>query len=410
MSLSALALLIATTGGGDRTSLLTEPIPTASLSVQGLSDHRTYPGVRVVRGVLAFRDFAAFEETSSWLQGQSREEADAWESSLGFVSQRSLFDQVVDAEYQLYMAPYEHLPAEGLVSLTPPSGHSDVYWRCLANGVIKETDDTYDYAIAIPSMARIVDEGGFFIVENSLCQLKGPYLKWWIGATIDQAQDLDAATETDEALGLCVTNEDAPSNDDHPNSALWPPWWSIFWTHSHPNPKNGPPPSSGLPCGGFDRNTGWLYGGSSSRRGLLRVVFSRTWWWPYPYTRVTTSYYINVQSQMKNFWGNWVYPNCPNEVWIDGSWTAELRLIFLSNLAYAGSQYSANSYSYPHPNCINNFWGSFDPVSGANVPFGTTETYTAPAGYGFDEMCITPMHWHASVPGGSSGISMDIYN
>lgn len=367
------------------------------------------PEVHALEGVLVFRDFAAYESVCERLQSLDRAAADAWERGIGFTSQRNLFDRVVDAEHQLYLAPYEHLPEEELVRFSPPSGHSPEYEYCLARGVIREVGDTYDYALASPSMARVVNEDGFFVVGNVLFQARGPLLKEWPGAALARRHELDALVSDDGARGVHVTDLSREAKGPDESAAFgWPPffhfghpWWPFAWIH--PVPTGAPPP-----CGNFDKSTGWITNGS--RRGSLRVIFQRTWWNPYPYKKVTTKFDVNVQSQKKNFWGNWVYATCPNEVWISGSWTAEFRMIFATNLAFAYSDYGGGSFSYPHPNCINNFWGSFAPKSGANLPYASTTIYTAPADYAFSEVCIKPMTWSASVPGGCCGISMTITN
>lgn len=330
-------------------------------------------GISVQAGILVFGDANSFEHISHWLEGLDSPQADAWEDRIGFVSQRRLFDQVVEAEYEIYLGPYENASDEQLQHLTPPQGHSAIYGRCLTAGVIQAIGDTYDYAVSRRSLVRVIDEHGFFVVGDTLFQAQRSYFKEWRNATLGDRAELNAATKSDPRRGMSVfdAREDEVADSPAPAGTI----------------------------GSFTKSTGWVTSGH--KRGRLDVTFNRKFVYPYPYLHLISHYDVNVQSQTKNFWGHWNFSNCPNECWISGSWTAKFDLLSLATLSYAGAQWGGGSYSYPyHPNCMNNFLASFSPLKGTNVGAGNGVIDTAPTGTNYIEATIAPMTWTASVPGG----------
>lgn len=362
---------------------------TSDLALRAVAERRAaLDGVHADHGVLVFRDQAAVDNALAALQDMSREEADRWEATRGFVSQRQIFDRVVDAEYNALVRPFEGMTEADLAGLTPPE-HSREYRRALADGIIEEVDDTYDYALTMPPLARLIDARGFFAVGGTIYQAQGNTLRQWAQAELD-GPGIFGAVKTDGIEG--VIESLVPGLDEGPSPGPMQPLATY---------------------GTFSKSTNWITSGK--RRGLMSVTFIRSFSNPYPWTKVTTSYFVNVQSQRKNAWGNWVYPSCPNECWISGTWTSDFRLISAVTLGYAFSDYSNSAWAIGHPNCLNNWSGSFRPRNGGAgvspyVTYGTTFTYGAPAGYAFSEVSISPMTWSASVPGGSSGISLSITN
>jgi hypothetical protein len=313
------------------------------------------PDVTAVDGMLVFADEKAFLEVTAALQAMERADADAWEADLGFESQRRIFDRVVDAEYQHLMAPYEDLSDAELADLEPPVGHSDAYVTYLDRGVIVETapdadgQSTWTYALADASFASVVNEAGFFAVGDVVHQI-----------TSTQHQRRAGGADPDRVGG--------------PTSA-----------------------AIGAP---FSLGTGWVTAGN--RRGLLHVSMTPTDLNPAPTTSIQVRYAVNLQSQKKNFWGNWVYPSCPNAVTIGGSWTAVLRYIWVPQLSFSHQDSFARSYTYPNPSCVNNLTVSLQPTTGASIGSWGSVIFTAPANRAFSDFRIMPGAWSATVPGGIS--------
>ncbi len=337
--------------------------------------------VKVEDGMLVFADQKAFEVVFDELQKYDRDQANAWERQLGFVSQRQIFDRIVDAEYQHLVAPYEDLSDDELRNLPPPVGHSEEYEHYLASGLIRtvqdrEAGELYDYNLPNPALARVLNEQGFVAVGDVVYQTTPEHDKTMPRGGGASLAELARATKSDAKRGIEVRS-------------------------------NLPDFST---AGAMNKNTGWPTAGS--RRGFMQVWMSFTYWNPFPHKQATVGYHVNVKSQKKNFWGNWVYASCPNEVWIWGNWTLRLDYRWATSLGYAYADNFSRSYSYPyHPNCINNFYGSMKAYSGGTMPYpaSTILTITNPA-LAFWDISLTPMQWNAAVPGGCCGIGLQINN
>ncbi len=78
--------------------IYTEGISIGSYSTSTIPNGKTEESVAKF---LIFKDQKTFEETVKALNNKGRKELDAWEQKLGFVSLRSLFEDVVDTEVAL---------------------------------------------------------------------------------------------------------------------------------------------------------------------------------------------------------------------------------------------------------------------------------------------------------------------
>lgn len=338
-------------------------------------------GVTAKNGVLVFDTLETYESAYPIIFNMSAEQSEAWEKGLGFTSQRNIFDQIVDAEYEYLAAPYEGMSAEELEKVIPPDGHSATYERYLRSGVIKTERDergeeTYTCAIPIGAYLPVINEQGFFVVGNTVYQIKNNLIKEMAGVDFSKLAALDEATSDDAGRRIKVQRvaENTQMTD-----------------------------AGALSGCSYPLSSGWVTSGN--RRGSITVNFTKTYFNPYPHTKVNINYNVNVRSQKKTVLGKWVYPPCPNECWLSFTWTAFFDFVNKVTLSYAGSTMSTKSYAYPHPNCINHYNGSFSPLTGSTAPYPTSFTYTAPAGLAFTDVGFKDSLWHASVPGGPSGIT-----
>jgi hypothetical protein len=342
-------------------------------------------GVTAKNGILAFDTLETYERNYPVIFNMSAEQSEAWEKSLGFVSQRNIFNRIVKAEYEYLVAPYEDKSVEELKKMAPPRGHTRVYEKYLRSGLIKiqsygRGDETYTAAIPIGAYLPVINEQGYFIVGNTVYQIKNNFIKEMDGVEVSKLRALDQAAADDAANKIKI----------------------------HRVVEKSPAKAAGAASScNYPLSSGWITGGTN-RRGSITVNLTQTYFNPYPYTKVTVNYNVNVKSQKKNFWGNWVYPSCPNECWLSFSWTAVFQYISKVTLGYAGATVSPRSFSYPHPNCINDFNGSFNPITGANAPYPSSFTFTAPSGLAFLDVGFQNALWQASVPGGSSGINCSV--
>lgn len=132
------------------------------------------PDVYGKNGFLVFSDSRKVSQTLNSLAKMSEEERKNWEKSHFFVSQQTIFHNIVDAEIQLD-APYENISAEELKNVKQPPLHSDVYYKFLNKGIIREyteSDGTelYDYSTCAPYLSAILDENGIFVVGDTMFQ------------------------------------------------------------------------------------------------------------------------------------------------------------------------------------------------------------------------------------------------
>jgi hypothetical protein len=357
------------------------------LSLDATGRKTRLAGVTAKSGILVFDSLATYERSYPVIFNMSAEQSEAWEKSLGFVSQRNIFNQIVKAEYAYLAAPYEDKSADELRRMAPPRGHTAVYEKYLRAGVIrterdKGGDETYTCAIPIGGYLPIINEQGYFIVGDVVYQIKNKLIKEMSGGELSNLAALDRATSDDPGARISVHRvvENSPATS-----------------------ATGAKAASSC---SYPLSSGWLTNGN--RRGSITVNFSKTYVYPYPFTKVIINYNVNVKSQKKTGGGSWVYPSCPNECWLSFNWTGVFDYMSKVTLSYAGSTVSPRSFSYPHPNCINDFNGSFSPITGTNAPYPSSFTFTAPSGLAFLDVGFQNSFWHASVPGGSSGIPCNV--
>jgi hypothetical protein len=347
--------------------------------------------VKVKNGILIFTTIETYEENFPFIANMSAEQSESWEKSLGLVSQRNIFNQIVKAEYEYLAGPYEDKSPDELKRIAAPKGHTVIYNKYLQQGLIRiqrdaSGEETYVPAVLIASYLPIINEQGYFIVGDTIYQIKNNLIKEMRGVDFSKLSLLDKATSDDSVSKIKVQ----PAIDD-----------SAASTRSPAPP--GVAPSSGC---SYPRSSGWVTIGG--RRAMTTVTFSKSYWNPFPYAKVTITYNVSVQSQKKNFWGSWVYPSCPNECWIGFTWTTVFDYISKISLGYAGTSTYTRSYSYPHPNCLNYFSVSLNPTTGTTAPYPSSFIFTAPGGLAFLDARFQNADWHVSCPGGSSGINCSV--
>lgn len=353
--------------------LKTNQFPVKNSVEKGTESLIKIPGLKVENGILVFNTLEDFTKGYEILNSMDLEKSLEWEKELKFESQRNIFAAVVNAEYNIFLRPYENLNEEQLKKLTPPKVHSDKFKEALSTGVIKliisedKSDTTYNYSIFNGGYSSIINKRGIFVIGDTVYQVTQNLLKEVTGynkKNLNLISNLDTA---DNAKGINVINLSRGSVPAYSTS-------------------------------------GWRYSSNGKKRGQTTIYYSNVFYNPYPYTKANVNYGINVQAQTKNFWGNWNYDG--GECWISGTWTYKTDLINISNLGYCCANNYPRNYSYPfHPNSINNLWISLSPVTGISAIYPTTYVLTAPTAKAFSSLYFSAIQWNVSVPGGSSGIS-----
>ncbi|MFM9944274.1 MAG: hypothetical protein ACKVQB_03495, partial [Bacteroidia bacterium] len=305
-----------------------------------------------------------------------------WEAKIGFKSQRRIFNEIVEAEYEYLLKPYENLSEAELLNVTEPKGHSDLYNLYLNKLIKVETGDatnpgTYNYIVDAPYYSSVINENGFLAIGNSIFQIKANLIKEISGKQYDKLKILDTTTKDDTYNKIKVSDITTMA------------------------------PRSTMSTCNFPLTSQWQQNGN--RRGMTTVYFTRSFINPYPYSRVQVQYSVNVRAQKRNNWGNWLYVS--GDCYISGTWTFNMRKIYKANLGYAGTDTYTKSYTYPyHPNSINNFTTFLSPYTGSSTGSPTSYIYSFPSSspYAFSDAYLSNVLWNVSVPGGSNGINCNV--
>ena len=121
----------------------------------------------------------------------------------GFRSQQQMFEEVVAAESK-QMNYLDSLSGEAL-RVAPK--HTALYEDALKNGLIKKVfynDGTsiYDYNLAVPYYAPVLNTEGFFAVRDTLYQVTKDYVKIWMGADIYKKETLSNCVVSDKGKNI----------------------------------------------------------------------------------------------------------------------------------------------------------------------------------------------------------------
>lgn len=321
--------------------------------------------VTLKHGILNFSDRTTFEKIYSELIMMSKEQADEWEKKLGFVSQRYIFNQIVDAE-NAWNDKYQNYSQEELKKISP---HSELYYKYVNNGLIKVFDEgteneSYNYSVFNPSYTYVINEQGFVAIGDSIYQLTADKLKIITDGDFDKIKNIAEINSSNN--NIIVENKQNIMTQISRGEWDW---------------------------GG---NTGWIASGSSvgSKRIRMSVAFSSNLYSTGKGCSVT--YNVNVQCEQRKTFGGWT--KVTTYTAINGNWNARLWL----------SDYSSVSYqqTFSYAGGINNFWSSIRPTASNSVaPYPSSFLYTAPSPLTFwYEMDVYNAHWSASRDGGPHGL------
>lgn len=131
-----------------------------------------------------------------------------------FISQKDLFNNIVDAEWEVYKSNED--------SLTNRS-HSSCYYQGLTDGLIREvfySDGTQSYApnLAEPFYNKIVNKEGFFAVGDTIYQITPTLIKKWIHGNMGNCAFLKSQIVTNEELDVYIIDITQQANDNGQNA------------------------------------------------------------------------------------------------------------------------------------------------------------------------------------------------
>jgi hypothetical protein len=315
-------------------------------------------------GMLVFQNNKDFINALHILTNAPRKEVDAWEKNIGFTSQRSIFQQIVADELALD-EQYEGMTDSELSQMQPPESHSSSYYYYLDKDIIKlfdegTEDESYNYSICDPSLAKIVNEDGMMAVSGVIYQYTSNRIK--------RINDNDFS----KISLLKKVNESSPV--DNITVEMYP--------------------EANVSRGVSNRtvSSGWKTSGKKKRYRLSLYFTSDQYLANGTMWKVT--YNINFQCQEKNFWGNWKYKSAP-KTWISGDWLAYFELEHPVNLHLFNASTYGDDYASDY---INNFWSSVNINGGGTSPYPSTFYYQY--NYGGEYIRIINIrlgtyYWHA---------------
>jgi hypothetical protein len=218
------------------------------------------------------------------------------------VSQKQRFNEVVDAEYAIFMNP-------ALTKNSPIPAHSDTYTKAMAEGILKiealeDWKDRYTFAVH-PLYVTTINEKGFVIIGTDLVQFTPNTYKVMHGGTATDCEALNAIKVTSgnttvytrSTNGLEVRDIQQSSKGITADVRLdYTKCWGNSKTWTDGNKK------------------AYMWVGCESEFVDKRNAANQ----------VTGLYslrnngFVYVQNSDKDFWGNFVYRNC--DMYISSSW------------------------------------------------------------------------------------------
>jgi len=268
------------------------------------------PDVYGKNGFLVFSDSRKVSQTLNSLAKMSEEERKNWEKSHFFVSQQTIFHNIVNAELQLDV-PYENMSVEELKNAIPPAKHSEIYYKYLNEGIIKEFQfsdgtESYDYSTCAPYLASILNEDGLFVVNDTMYQFTSNAFKQWNKCNVNDKTKL---INTDESIdGIEINNKLK---------------------------------SSTVVYGLF------AYDSGRDRRIQIGINFN-SWQYLSNATIWRYEHWVEVISQKKNLFGTWKYNW--TDMYLKGSWDYRVDFVSPSDPYMVIQQYTDNVGFYDYPN------------------------------------------------------------
>lgn len=141
---------------------------------------------RIVNGMLVFnssRDLTQAIENARDLPANSY--------VYNFTSKQDLLENIIKEERK-NMDALDTLEGEALAKAPK---HSSTYQKALENGIIKEihyTDGStsYDLNLCLPAYAKVINEEGFFAINDTIFQVTGDKVKIWYNGDIENTHFL----------------------------------------------------------------------------------------------------------------------------------------------------------------------------------------------------------------------------
>jgi len=312
--------------------------------------------------MLVFNSEETFESTVELLDNMSVQERKIWEENLGFKSYDRLIHEIIDAEIA-YTNKFENLPEEDLKKAIESGAYqeySPYTQKFIKKGiVIIRKDEKGEEYMGFQNIAfsKLVDENGFFIVEDEIRQFTENKYK------VIKSKDF-SKIEKLKSINECVDNK------------------NFFISNINTNNK-----SLGV---NIDKH-GYTYTNNRSRGEIFE--YARTYkTWTHSYR---TYYDVKIYNWKKNWRGKWKPESA--RTWFSGNFKA--RITYWKNEP-PYYYYVTKDYSEGKSDVNISYWG---------------KTVFSHSWYdGSDNVSLygptfpTPSLWWMSRWGGSSGLKVKI--
>lgn len=331
-------------------------------------------------GILVFESEDKMNIALEVLTGMSDTERQKWEKQHGFVSLRTQYEKVMQAEYDKLLAPYKNMTDEEIENLPFP-GHSEEYNTAVASGLIKKLTDpdggeSYELRHKAGYLAYITNSEGFVLAGRKLFLIQDNMVKTKEEATLADRAFLKTQMSSNEIEKITVTIIEKKTIRGNVN---------------------------------FNSSDGWNYVNNNKNKGLLEVYFQMN------YINNTLMSLNNTQFHSvakRKSWGQWIN-NPGNHFYY---WNA---YSFFSIYNYNYTQYRFHFFN--NPGLVN---GGAIPPNTNNPHFyikyssGGDSWKTIAGGTYFSPPVVNGEQWNfdnnnhyikyhlrAGIPGGSNGIT-----
>lgn len=309
-----------------------------------LSDEVNFDAEQVVasvdvysqNGILVFKNSDALSNYIEKHYLLSFDELTADEEKLGFLSQKRIFDIVADADSnhdRIMEEKYSHLEDKESLILRPEVIHSELYYKYVTLGVLREVKDQdgssyMDYCAALPEKAPVLNIDGVYAIQDTLYQITENTYKVWYNADFDNPERIIKAIESDSTVGLFVVSFNG--NGIQTKSTSVDPYVVAPWVVSGKN------------------------------RALMSLRYKAVW--NFSTSKPNIHYSINTQYQQKNWLGNWKF-NGTCAISVSAAWS------FYQGWFNGNSQgFSCNLNPNPvYAPQANNWWFSVEPSTGITM-------------------------------------------
>ena len=302
---------------------------TDNFEQEDLTSQPQSTAIQVLNGMFVFSDESTFSETLTIINGMSESEYELFLSSYSITTYKSIFDQVVKAEWGV-SDHYEALAAQGQKVPKEPV-LSQEYRDALHQGTIQLIQDDeggyFDYNLYEINMASLINTKGLVQIGKKIYQF-GPKNKKIIengdASLIDR---LDQVEYTQKNVTVVH-----------------------YFKDSNPNGRQ------------FGRHE-WLYANASGNNWAVyskrrfRFYLQGSSYVDDTYgQRLYVTNVLRLEGQKKNFWGNWKY----NESYSTNgtvSWQYSFGYDGSQNLPFGGQTppTSSSPFSWQYPNASYNY-------------------------------------------------------